>query len=317
MRVGTSAASDMEHGLPYTHTGAVPTNEGKHCDAPTWHRHMGVRGRKTTMRAANRHANDAMLSDSLARPSDLIRRHRRRRLSSRPRWKAHHEAQNFQLSIMLRLLVTRSLCRRWSVPCPPPPSNIRVFSSIKQTDFEALRDLMLGIKSDVASFKSEVKSDVASLKSDMSEVKSDVGSLKSDMSEVKSDVGSLKSDMSEVKSDLARFHIRIRSLELGHTAVPVQHPISVFIQCLERIVQKELEPVREAGGRWSKARTLTLPDNAAWPTISDSVLYQRYFYEPFYDHVLNELRPSQSGRNPMQVCLIGSPGIGAANGQAG
>ena len=56
-----------------------------------------------------------------------------------------------------------------------------------------------GLKSDVA----EVKSDVAGLKSDMAEVKSDVAGLKSDMAEVKSDVGGLKSDVTEVRTEIA------------------------------------------------------------------------------------------------------------------
>jgi hypothetical protein len=201
---------------------------------------------------------------------------------------------------MLRLFGRSALCRR-SAPHPPPFVAIRLFSGITQTEFEALRDLLFGLKSDLASFKAEAKSDTAGEKSGMASFKA---------GEKSADAG-FRSVVSEVKPELARIRNRFPTLELpvGHKVVPVQHPISVFIQSLECIVQKELEPVREEGVCWSAARTLTLSDNAVWPTISSSVLYQRYFYKPFYEKVLNELRP-QLGRNPMQACVIGSPGIG-------
>ncbi len=196
---------------------------------------------------------------------------------------------------MLRLFGRSALCRR-SAPRPPLLVTIRLFSGITQTEFEALRDLLFGLKSDLASFKAEAKSGVASFKAGE-----------------KSAVAGFRSVVSEVKPELARIHNRFPIatlvLPVGHKVVPVQHPISVFIQSLECIVQQELEQVREEGVNWSTARTLTLSDNAVWPTISSSVLYQRYFYKPFYENVLNELRP-QLGRNPMQACVIGSPGIG-------
>ena len=62
-------------------------------------------------------------------------------------------------------------------------------------------------KSDLKSFKIEIKTDISELKADVSNLKADVSELKTDVSKLKSDVSELKSntnmiiDMLEVMND--------------------------------------------------------------------------------------------------------------------
>ncbi len=74
-----------------------------------------------------------------------------------------------------------------------------------KSDIAELKSGMAVVKSDIAELKSGmavVKSDIAELKSDMTVVKSDIAELKSDMTVVKSDIAELKSDIAELKSDI-------------------------------------------------------------------------------------------------------------------
>ncbi len=52
-----------------------------------------------------------------------------------------------------------------------------------------------------------------------------------------------------------------------------------------------------------------LSDDAVWPTQDSPLLFERWFYGPFYDHVLLKLERASTHPTPL-ACLIGTPGIG-------
>ena len=72
------------------------------------------------------------------------------------------------------------------------------------------------LKSSVATLKTDVstnKSDIKKLKTDVSTNQSDVGTLKTDVSTNQSDVGTLKTDVSTLKDQATDFENRIKALE--------------------------------------------------------------------------------------------------------
>lgn len=72
------------------------------------------------------------------------------------------------------------------------------------------------LKSSVATLKTDVstnKSDIKKLKTDVSTNQSDVGTLKNDVSTNQSDVGTLKTDVSTLKDQATDFENRIKALE--------------------------------------------------------------------------------------------------------
>jgi hypothetical protein len=60
-----------------------------------------------------------------------------------------------------------------------------------------------GIKTDLADFKSETKTDMSLMKTDMSLMKTDISLLKTDVSLLKTDVSILKTDVSLLKTDVS------------------------------------------------------------------------------------------------------------------
>ena len=72
------------------------------------------------------------------------------------------------------------------------------------------------LKTDMAQVKTEInelKSDVSELKSDMIQVKAEINELKSDMAQVKTEISELKADVSELKTDMIQVKSEISELK--------------------------------------------------------------------------------------------------------
>jgi hypothetical protein len=131
--------------------------------------------------------------------------------------------------------------------------------------------------------------------------------LQADVSSLKGDFSTLKGDVSTLKGDVAALKLHVA---IGLSAVPPEHNMSLFLQALPNIEVTLLPPTTDNPSL--AARILTLPKGVHWPTIEgDSVLFERFFYSPCFEHVLNGLDPDTVAGRMTRMCLIGTPGIGS------
>ena len=61
---------------------------------------------------------------------------------------------------------------------------------------------------------------------------------------------------------------------------------------------------------YKQGEHVTLPNAVYWPTLNSSVLFVRYFYDAFFEHVLHNLEPDIVNKNWVASIIIGNPGIG-------
>ena len=83
-------------------------------------------------------------------------------------------------------------------------------------DIADLKSSVATLKTDVSTNQSDVetlKTDVATNQSDVGTLKTDVGTLKTDVSTNQSDVGTLKTDVSTLQDQATDFENRIKALE--------------------------------------------------------------------------------------------------------
>ena len=93
-------------------------------------------------------------------------------------------------------------------PRQGPGGDLASFQSDVRTDIATLKEQSARYQADIH----ELKRDVAILKEDVAVLKTDVAHLKEDVAELKQNVKELKQDIAEIKADVAQIRLDIAEL---------------------------------------------------------------------------------------------------------